>query len=145
MTAADKPLLCPSASPYDAEARVFAVVGGSVAAPQAAYLEASIPVTPDVLALAGPVDPAEVFRAAAPCANHRCGNFDHEDHGCRLARKTVRLAPVVVHRLPRCAIRSSCLWWAQEGASACQRCPQVVTWNAAASDAMRQAADPAVC
>src|SRR5258706_8786673 len=133
MSAADNPVLGPSASPYDAEAGVFAVVGGSVAGPQAAYLDASIPVTPEVLALAGSVDAAEVFRAAAPCANHRCGNFDHEDHGCRLARKTVRLAPVVVHRLPRCAIRSSCLWWAQEGAAACQRCPQVVTWNPAAS------------
>src|SRR5574338_384666 len=136
MTATSPPL-CPSANPDWAGARVFAVVGGTPAEPRAAYLDQTRPITAELLALAGPTDPAEVFRAAAPCAGGVCMHFDSRDQACGLARKTVRLVPVVVNRLPRCAIRADCQWWRQEGAAACRRCPQVVTLNPMASEEMR--------
>ena len=64
--ASDPTVLCPSAHPDMAGARVFAVVGGSVDAPRADYLEHAVPLTPEIRALAGPVDPAEVlFRGSS--------------------------------------------------------------------------------
>ncbi|KQP21783.1 hypothetical protein [Pseudorhodoferax sp. Leaf267] len=141
---ADPTVLCPSAHPDMAGARVFAVVGGSADAPRADYLEHPVPLTDAVRALAGPVDPAEVFRMASPCVGSACHHFDDGEHSCRLAKKTAALAPIVVERLPRCAIRPTCRWWKQEGVSACRRCPQVATLNFVPHEAMRAAADPAV-
>jgi len=134
--------LCPSAQPDWADAQVFAVVAGTPERPEAAYLDQAQAVDAPLLALAGELHPSEVFRFAAPCANGGCQHFDGAAHSCRLAAKTVALVPMVVHKLPRCAIRSNCRWWQQEGAAACQRCPQVVTDNHHPSEAMRMAADP---
>jgi len=46
---------------------VFGVVGGTAEAPRVAWLERPVPVTEELLALAGPVPPAQVMRFAAPC------------------------------------------------------------------------------
>ena len=134
--------LCPSAQPDWDGARLFAVVGGTSDKPETAYLDRPQPVTEELLALAGPVEPAEVFRFAAPCAKGGCCHFDEAADNCRLVEKTVRLAPIVFEKLPRCAIRSDCRWWQQEGVSACRRCPQVVTVDFSPSAEMREAADP---
>jgi hypothetical protein len=134
--------LCPSAQPDWDGARVIGVVGGTPERPETAYLDQAQPVTQEILDLAGPVAPAEVFRFAAPCANSACGHYDGEEHKCRLAEKTVRWVEQAVDNLPKCSIRASCRWWQQEGPAACRRCPQVVTINFAPSRAMRDAADP---
>ena len=134
--------LCPSAQPDWEGARVIGVVGGTPERPETAYLDQAQPVTQEILDLAGPVAPAEVFRFAAPCANSACGHFDGAEHKCRLAEKTVRWVEQAVDNLPKCSIRASCRWWQQEGPAACRRCPQVVTINFAPSRAMRDAADP---
>lgn len=136
--------LCPSAQPNWPDATAFAVVEGSVAEPQAAYMNQAQPVTDELLALAGPVDPTEVFRFAAPCAKKGCQHFDDHGDSCRLVSKTVQMAPIVVHALPRCAIRRECRWWQQEGVAACHRCPQVVTLDYAPSHTDRVVADPHV-
>jgi hypothetical protein len=102
---------CPSAQHHLPGAQVFAVMGGTVAQPEVSYLEEAIEVTPEVITMAAPVDPAEVFRISAPCAQStECWHFDDTRHQCRLARRTVRLAPVVVSKPPRCAIRTQCVW-----------------------------------
>ncbi len=137
-------ILCPSARPDIPGARVFAIMAGTVAEPEAAYLDEALPVTDEVLAMSGPVTPTEVFRFAAPCGTSSCQHFDGQASSCKLAAKTVNLAHTVVQTLPRCAIRRDCRWWQQEGMVACQRCPQVVTVNLVPSEAMRQAADPSV-
>ena len=134
--------LCPSANPQGEGARVFAVVGGTPAEARATYLERALPLTDEVRALAGPVDPAEVFRVANHCVTGACGHFDTGNKTCGLVRRTVQLMPIVVHRLPRCAIRPECLWWQQEGAQACRRCPQVVTLNPVTTDVLSVVADP---
>jgi hypothetical protein len=121
---------------------VFAVIEGTAEQPAATYLQRTAPFTPALDALVAPVQANEAYRLAAPCAADRCRHFDGAGQQCRLVQKTVRLAQVVVRKLPRCAIRTSCRWWHQEGSAACLRCPQVVTLNYAASEAMRWAADP---
>lgn len=136
-------ITCPSVQPELPGAQVFAVVGGTLAQPTLHYLDEAVPVTPDIWAMTAPLNPAEVLRIAGPCAmSTACGHFDDARSQCRLARRTVRLAPVVVSKPPRCAIRSSCMWWAQEGVSACLRCPQVVTNDAAADARVASTADP---
>lgn len=136
----DRELLCPSAQPEQPSATVFAVIGGSVLQPRAAYLEALQPVTADLLALADPVQPTEVFRFAAPCAESGCLHYDGST--CTLARRTVTMLEEVTERLPRCRIRGACRWFAEQGVAACRRCPAIVTTNHAPPDAMRAAAEP---
>lgn len=142
----DKPAaqtLCPSAQPDWEDSRLFAVVGGSSDHPELAYLKSPLPVTEDLLKLASPVTPAEVFRFAAHCACSDCAHFASANSKCRLAEKIVRWAPIVVNRLPSCAIRLHCRWWQQEGRAACLRCPQVITTDFHSSEEIRRAADPA--
>jgi len=134
---------CPSVQPDSPGAVVFAVVGGTVAEPEVSYLDEALPVTPDIWAMTAPLNPAEVMRIAGPCAmSNACMHFDESRSKCRLAIRTVRLAPVVVSKPPRCAIRRSCMWWSQEGVSACLRCPQVVTNDANADARVAATADP---
>jgi hypothetical protein len=128
-------LLCPSAQPEQAGATVFAVIGGTVTEPRAGYLEALQPVTADLLALAEPVAPTEVFRIAAPCAQS-------DGSSCTLAQRTAAMLDEVTERLPACRIRPRCRWFAEQGAAACRRCPQVVTTNLLPSPAVQAAAQP---
>lgn len=135
---------CPSVQPDTPGAHVFAVVGGTPEQPEVSYLDEAIPVTPDVWAMTAPLNPAEVMRIAGPCAmSSACMHFDESRAKCRLAMRTVRLAPIVVSKVPRCAIRTTCMWWSQEGVSACLRCPQVVTNDAHANERVARTADPA--
>ncbi len=139
---AEPQTVCPSAQPDWEGAKVFGVVGGTPDMPETAYLAAPAPVTDELLELAQPVSPDEVFRIAAPCACSRCDHFDSTQSQCKLAEKIVRWVPVVSESLPVCSIRAECRWWQQEGREACFRCPQVVTRNVVPSDAMRDAANP---
>ena len=132
--------LCPSAQPEMADSVVFGVIKGTAAEPRLAHLARPRPVTPDLLALAAPVKPTEVFRFAAPCAASSCQHFDGSN--CRLAQRVVELLPAIDEILPPCQLRSSCRWWQQEGKSACLRCPQIVTETYAPSERLNQAADP---
>jgi hypothetical protein len=138
----EKPPYCPSAQPDWDGSVVLGVISGDVKAPQVAYLDQPHPVTPELLERCEPVNPAEVFRFAAPCAGNGCQHFDGQD--CRLVEKVVRLMPTAVDTLPPCHLRPDCQWWQQSGRSACVRCPQIVTENYYASEALRQAADPSV-
>jgi hypothetical protein len=122
------------------DAVVFGLVGEVDHAPLVGYLADPVPVTRQVLALAGPAEPAEVFRFAAPCAGHGCRHFDGSD--CRLAARVVRLLPVAVEGVPPCPLRPSCRWWQQEGKAACLRCPQIVSSNGDPSDLLRLVAGP---
>jgi hypothetical protein len=101
-----------------------------------------VPVTGELLDLARPVTPPEVFRFAAPCMKAGCVHF--QGNACSLAARVVQLLPEVTDKIPRCAIRPSCRWWRQEGVAACYRCPQVVTENYNPSDEMQAAAKPPI-
>ena len=133
-------LLCPSAQPHMPDARVLGVVGGTAEAPQVAYLNQSLPVSDDVLKLAGNFVATEVFRFAARCDERKCAHFNGRE--CKLATRIVNILPAVVDALPACLIRATCRWYQQEGRAACLRCPQVVTLNCQPSEQMRIAATP---
>lgn len=135
------PSLCPSAQPEMAGSVLFGVVGGTAAEPRLAYLSEPQPVTPELLSLAAPVRPTEVFRFAAPCAKHECQHFDGAR--CRLVTRLVSLVPPVVPGLPPCRLRPACRWWQEEGKAACLRCPLIVTENYRPTEELVMAADPA--
>ena len=133
-------LLCPSAHPEMAGSRVFGVMGGTVGEPRLLYLDEPVAASEDLMALAGPVKPIEVFRIAAPCVESKCRHFDGRD--CQLATRIVQILPAVSNSLPACRVRHECRWFHQEGGAACLRCPQVITQNYSPSDDMVRAATP---
>jgi len=116
-------------------------MAGTATEPRLAYLDQTAPATDEILEMAKPVQPTEVFRLAAPCVESKCCHFDGRN--CQLATRIVQILPAVAEVLPTCAIRKDCRWFQQEGKAACMRCPQVVTLNCAASDSMQRAATPA--
>lgn len=117
--------LCPSAQPGMDNCRVLGVVQPDGAKPLLVYLKQSLPATDEVLAMAAPLKPTEVFRLSATCAEHACPHFDGTD--CRLATRIVQLLPPAVDVLPPCVIRNDCRWYSQEGGKACLRCPEITT------------------
>ena len=131
---------CPSARPDMPDAVAFGVVGGTATAPRVGYLESPLPVTPELLALADPVEPTEVFRFAAPCAGGACAHFDGSR--CRLGARLVAGVAPGVSEPPACRLRSRCRWWGENGADACLRCALVVTLSYHPSESLRGAATP---
>jgi len=129
-------LLCPSSQPEFEAARVLGVLQPTADGFEVAYLDEPLPVTPEVLAMAAPAQPSEVFRLAAKCQTDRCPHFDGAD--CALATRIAQILPAVVDPLPRCQIRPECRWFHQEGAAACRRCPQIATVNYGTSDLMER-------
>jgi hypothetical protein len=105
-----------------------------------AWIEKPVPVTADLVALTGPVPPAQVLRIAAPCQEKGCCHFDGTD--CRLATRLVQLMPSVSVSLPPCHIRADCRWFRQEGNAACYRCPQIVTYSVNPTPELSRAATP---
>ena len=119
------PKLCPSAQPGMDNCRVLGVVQHDAPRPMVLYLKEPVRATPDVLAMAGPLRPTEVFRLSATCETGNCPHFDGAD--CQLATRIVTMRPPAVDTLPRCVIRRDCRWFSQEGGAACLRCPEVTT------------------
>jgi hypothetical protein len=120
-------------------ARAFALIDHDGESPTTAYLEDTVPITPELLALSAPLLPAQVFRFSAPCLKQQCS---HWAGACTLVDRIVKLLPVASLVLPPCQIRTSCRWFAQRGREACQRCPQVVTQDTHPSELMALAATP---
>jgi hypothetical protein len=141
MTKLDAPdtIRCPSAQP-SADGLVIGVVTGSAEKRRIGYLSEPRPVTEDVLALAAPADPGQVFRMAAPCMGDGCKHFSAGD--CSLVKRIVAGLDPVVSALPPCQIRPTCRWYRQEGRAACLRCPQVVTNSYDGTEQQRQIVDP---
>jgi hypothetical protein len=131
---------CPSSTPDIPDSQIFGVVEGTIDEPKVTYLRHPLPVTPDVLAAADPVEPTEIFRFVGRCLERRCQQFGNGQ--CQLAKRLVQGLPTVTQELPHCAIRQCCRWWHQEGKAACWRCPQIVRTNYYLSDPMRQAIMP---
>ena len=124
MTGTDRRFSCPSAQPDMDGAQVFGVILGEVDEPMVSYLQQ--PVAPgEVSAFLHGEEPTRVLRFAAPCEESRC--VHHDGASCTLGSRVANYVPAVVHVLPRCAVRSTCRWFAEQGRSVCLRCPQVVT------------------
>jgi len=139
-TESSSPLLCPSAQPFMEGARAIGLVDHAGDDPEVAYLERPLPATDELLAMAAPLRPTEVFRFAAPCRPDLCSHWNGA--ACKLASRIVDLLPARSLVLPKCNVRGECRWYAQEGRAACARCPDVVTQNEDPSEEMRAAAMP---
>jgi len=135
-----KPIDCPSNLASAEGGRIYAMMTGTPEAPRLGYLSEALPVTDDLLALAGNRLPTELFRIAAPCAESACKHF--RGGACTLAQRIVDGMEPVVNALPACRIRSTCRWFKQEGGAACVRCPQVATHKAGATEEEWQIGDP---
>src|SRR5215469_3887374 len=118
---------------------MIGVRGGSHEHPQIRYLETPVPLSAELLALAEPAAPTELYRIAARCEERACRHFDGN---CHLASRIVQILPAVVDVLPPCKIRQDCRWFQQEGRPACLRCPQVITLIENPSEAFKLAATP---
>jgi hypothetical protein len=129
-------LLCPSSRGTLADSVLIGVVTGHADGPRIVPTERAIRVTHEILKMAEPVGPSEVFRFASPCQSGRCPHFQNE--ACQLAVRSVDLLQPVADGLPKCSIRSHCRWFRQEGGEICKRCPQVVTDQFNPSEAMVQ-------
>jgi hypothetical protein len=119
--------MCPSAQPGMRDARVLGVIAGTPDAPLVSYLNETLALTENVIAMTAPAHPSDVLRIAARCEESKCCHFDGEK--CHLATRIVQILPAVVDALPACLIRGECRWYLQEGRPACLRCPQVITRN----------------
>jgi hypothetical protein len=117
--------LCPSAQPQMEGAAIFGVVTKGESGPRVAYLNAKVSATDPRFASVPEGLENSVLRVAARCVESACVHFN--SGRCGLASRVAAELDTVVDRLPACAIRRNCRWYAQEGASACMRCPQVVT------------------
>jgi len=133
-------LICPSAQPEMDGAQVLGVVERGPDGPALSYANGHVPVSDELLEAAAPVPPQMVFRFAAPCVAKKCTHFDGTD--CQLAKRIAAGLKPVVAKLPPCAVRKTCRWYAQEGDSACHRCPSVVTHVTDKADPMREIAMP---
>jgi hypothetical protein len=117
---------CPSGRCRD-QALLIGIVreDGSVA-----YLGAPLEIDEDFVAIASRGRPPETrFRFSEPCARDACGHWS--DARCGLVEELVEDGAEVSSAagrpaLPRCGIRSTCVWFAQRGAEACGVCPRVV-------------------
>jgi hypothetical protein len=129
-------LLCPSSRGTLEDSVLIGVVTSHGDGPRVIPTEHAMPVTAEILRMAEPVGPSEVFRFASPCQTGRCPHFQNE--ACQLAVRSVELLEAVADGLPKCPIRSHCRWFRQEGAAICMRCPQVVTDQFDPSETMVQ-------
>jgi hypothetical protein len=118
-------LLCPSGPGSTEGSVLIGVVTGDPEAPRVLPTERALPVTPQILKMAEPVSPSEVFRFASPCLGAKCRHFTND--ACQLAARSVDLLRAVTDDLPKCPIRSRCRWFSQEGPAICKRCPQIIT------------------
>ena len=66
-----KQIDCPSSQATDEGARIFGVITGTPEQHRVGYLTETVPISEQVLALAGDAKPTELFRIAAPCAAQR--------------------------------------------------------------------------
>lgn len=108
--------------------------------PHVRWLPEGLPVNPELLALADGVDPTEVFRFAAPCAEGGCQHYS--GHHCRLGERLAHHVPAAFTGLPPRAVRPRCRWFAEQGRTAGARCPGIVTTDYRPSPELRAAADP---
>ncbi|MEG3635890.1 hypothetical protein [Micromonospora palythoicola] len=69
------------------------------------------------------------YRLAGPCVTSRCGFWtgEHCGLGERLVASYAQTVGEPEVELPRCAIRRTCRWFAEQGPAACVACAHVVT------------------
>jgi hypothetical protein len=130
--AAEESLTCPSA-PAEVGARVLSIRGRDGVAQ---YVASELRVTPDFLeALSAVPNVDGRFRFASACISSACAQW--QDGRCSVPSKSAAtdVEPAGATDLPRCAIRASCRWFAQEGRAVCMTCPLITRTDGSSSPA----------
>ena len=118
--------ICPSATGETPDAQIIGFIGADGVV---ANIPTAIPLTDEMRGSIGP-QPERIFRLAGRCQESKCANW--ENQACaligRMRQEVARRHPPTkpVGKLPRCAIRSACVWWRQTGPDACRVCPHVI-------------------
>jgi hypothetical protein len=117
-------LTCPSAPPEQGS-----VLLGIVAAPgEIVYITPNPPVTGEMLSNfeKNGIVPENRLRFAGPCMEHRC--LQWAGTRCGLIDRVVdHFGPADGEdALPKCGIRNTCRWFAQQGRAACEACPEII-------------------
>ena len=107
--------ICPSTTGETQNSQIIGFIGADGVV---ANIPTQIPLTDEMRASIGP-QPERIFRLAGPCIQSKCANW--ENQACALIgrmreevdRRQVATEPV--GKLPRCAIRSACVWWRRPG------------------------------
>jgi hypothetical protein len=118
--------MCPSTP--KANATVF--LGMITPAGRVAYVTPAMPAEVALSGLPDGAGPAESqYRLAGPCVTSSCGFWtgEHCGLGARLVESYREAAVPDEATLPRCAIRRTCRWYAEQGPAACPACSHVVT------------------
>ena len=118
--------ICPSATGETPGAQIIGFIGADGVV---ANIPTPIPLTDEMSGSIGP-QPERIFRLAGPCIQSKCANWENQACGLigRMRQEVDRrqLATEPDDKLPRCAIRSACVWWRQTGPEACRVCPHVI-------------------
>ena len=120
------PRTCPS-SPLHKRANVLGLVRRSG---RVHFLGEPLPVHEEFIQIAGKGrSVGQRFRFSGPCLKSGCGQW--RDGSCSVAAETMSRAQPEAStsehpELPECGIRTTCRWFAQEGATICRACPEVL-------------------
>jgi hypothetical protein len=118
--------MCPSTPA--ANATVF--LGMITPAGRVAYVTPAVPSATVLQTLDDTAGTLESrYRFAGRCVTGSCGFWtgDHCGLGAKLAASYQEVAGAAPAELPRCAIRRTCRWFAEQGAAACSPCSYVTT------------------
>jgi hypothetical protein len=117
--------VCPSSTCHEG-AVVIGVLGESG---RLGYIRPPVPVDPHFAENASRHgDPESRFRFADNCVRHACEHWTGQQCGLigRLVHSAHAQELELATKLPRCAVRADCQWFAQNGQEACAVCPLVV-------------------
>lgn len=93
------------------------------------FIETPITIDETFLQTAGEgIDLEKNFRFSSRCVQNGCQQW--ENGNCTVIQKIIAAAPdwhSQQPKLPACSIRSTCRWFAQEGAKACSYCVYITT------------------
>ena len=95
-----------------------------------AYVTPATPASVVLDGVDGSDGPAEsAYRFAGPCVTSSCGFWtgEHCGLGARLVESYQDIADADEADLPKCAIRRTCRWFAEQGRAACSPCSHVIT------------------
>jgi hypothetical protein len=128
MTAEQRPAdrMCPSTTASNST--VF--LGMIMPTGKVAYVTPEVPSATVLSTLEESGTPLESqYRFAGPCVTSKCGFWtgEHCGLGAKLAESYQSANLPDPESLPKCAIRRTCRWFAEQGPAACSPCSYVVT------------------
>jgi hypothetical protein len=122
---AGKPMACPS-GPCQEGALLIGVMGPDG---RLAYLQPPTHVDAEFVAgVRAAGHPQRTYRFSTPCVEGACPQWAGDSCGLGhlVAEQADELDAPASGKLPACAIRSGCRWYAEQGATACAVCPLIV-------------------